>query len=53
MTISKTITGRRSPIKTMRLGVFEQSLKKHIINPIIPKIQTAIVPTPTPRTRPS
>ena len=51
--ISRVITGRAIPRATIRLGVGEQSLKKHIINPTIPIIHTAIVPWPTPRTNPS
>ena len=51
--ISRAITGKAMPKATIRLGVGEQSLKKHIINPTIPRIHTAIVPWPTPRTNPS
>jgi hypothetical protein len=42
--IKNTITGIRIPTSTIKLGVGEQSLKKHIIIPIIPKIHTAKVP---------
>jgi hypothetical protein len=42
--ISRVITGRRIATVTMILGVAEQSLKKQIINPIIPIMHTAIVP---------
>ena len=51
--ISRVITGKSIAKATMRLGVGEQSLKKQMIKPMIPKMQTTIVPCPTPSTRPS
>jgi hypothetical protein len=51
--IRKVMTGKAIPRATIRLGVDEQSLKKQTINPIIPRIHTAMVPWPTPKTRPS
>ena len=51
--IRSVITGKRIATATIRLGVGEQSLKKHIIKPIIPKMHTTMVPWPTPKTRPS
>ena len=51
--ISKVITGKRMATATIRLGVGEQSLKKQINNPTMPMMHTAMVPSPTPKTRPS
>lgn len=51
--IRSTNRGRIMPAATMRLGVAVQSLKKQMINPIIPKAHTATVPEPTPITSPS
>ena len=51
--ISKVITGMRMPTATIRLGVGEQSLKKQISKPTMPMMHTAMVPSPTPKTRPS
>ncbi len=51
--INNTRSGKAIPAKTIILGVAVMSLKKQIIKPIMPKAQTAMVPLPTPRTRPS
>jgi hypothetical protein len=50
--MTKTSTGMRIPTNIIKLGVAVQSLKKHIIRPNIPNTQTAIVPFPTPNTKP-
>lgn len=51
--MANTTIGRIIAIATIILGVAVQSLKKHIIIPIITNAQTATVPLPTPKTRPS
>lgn len=51
--ISRTSKGKMIPAATIKLGVAVQSLKKQMINPMMPKAQTATVPEPTPMTRPS
>ena len=50
--IARTRRGRIIPIATMSEGVEEQSLKKQIMRPTTAKAHTAIVPVPTPKTRP-
>lgn len=51
--IKSTSKGNVIPAATIKLGVAVISLKKQIIKPNIPKIQTAKVPFPIPITNPS
>jgi hypothetical protein len=51
--INRVITGKRMATATIRVGVDEQSFKKQIISAMMPIMHTAMVPWPTPNTRPS
>ena len=51
--MANTINGKEIPIAIIILGVGVKSFKKQIMRPNTAKAPIAIVPVPTPRTRPS